>query len=199
MATPPELADKRKIARVIALAPRVSFSFPYRLDQIGTPANVYLKRGEHVDFDEDDITEIDGTINNLVESKAILVIRIGYDHDAEEVGYTPANPGAWAPIPPVNVQQALDSLVGCCGNWAIKTVSGHYTLTLADTFLKVNSVAPAIITLPPLTKGKLFVVKRMGTGLVTVVGLIDGAPQITIDYPYQSLSFIGDTTEWSLW
>ena len=82
---------------------------------------------------------------------------------------------------------------------AIKTISSYYTASVGDYTLLCNSTLT--ITLPDATgaTGRIYVIKNIGTGIVTVSRsgqTIDGAASQTLSNQYQSMMIQSDGNEW---
>lgn len=95
------ISRKPKYIRVHALA-RVSLQFPYRIDEQGKPANIVLKKGQSVDLDEDDISELSG----LPAPNQVRVEQVGYAYPASLLGYTTLSGEV------ISVQDAIQAIVG---------------------------------------------------------------------------------------
>ena len=77
-------------------------------------------------------------------------------------------------------------------------VTGHYTLSEADTYLAV--LGGYTVTLSGPEKARKIIIKdeagSAGTSPITVVGTIDGTADYTINTSYGSLTLISDGSNW---
>jgi len=83
----------------------------------------------------------------------------------------------------------------------IRTVTTSSSLLSTDFYVLVSSSSPIAITLPLATVsgGKVFTVKSIGTGVVTITplgGLIDGAANFLLNTQYQGATFGCDGGNW---
>jgi hypothetical protein len=83
----------------------------------------------------------------------------------------------------------------------IRTVTSSVPLNQDDFYVLVSSSSPTTITLPlaATSGGKVFTVKSIGTGVVTITplgGLIDGAANFLLNTQYQGATFGCDGGNW---
>lgn len=82
----PFAINKPKVLRITATT-RVSIQFPFHLDVQGSPDNVVLNVGDSHEFTQDDLIELDNTIQNLLQSGQIITETIGFPTPASDISY----------------------------------------------------------------------------------------------------------------
>lgn len=92
---------------------------------------------------------------------------------------------------------------GASPAYAVKTVTSSYTATASDYTILGNNSSDITVTLPPAADntGKMFVVKRLGTGSLVVKGsgtdvFIDRGVSVTIFGQYQGILIQSIGTHW---
>lgn len=83
---------------------------------------------------------------------------------------------------------------------AIKTVTAAYTITANDSTILVNSTSAITITLPAGVSGRIYTIKNISSGAVTIATTssqtIDGASTQSLSAQYDKLSVQSDGTSW---
>lgn len=89
------------------------------------------------------------------------------------------------------------SLTGSRINSTVTTTTA-ITMAIATYYLRVNSASAINITLPTATSGKEIIVKNINTGVVTLVGTVDGVVNPTLATQYKYVHLIGNGTNWDI-
>jgi len=81
----------------------------------------------------------------------------------------------------------------------VKTVTAAYTMSMADYCVLAGGTTAYTVTLPPVSPGVVVIVKRIGTGTITVApasGTIDGAASVALGTQYMAMTLACDGTNW---
>lgn len=83
---------------------------------------------------------------------------------------------------------------------AVQEQAASYTMLLTDLFCLVSGTATITLTTAGASVGKLYRVKNVGTGVVTVIpqsGTVDGSPSALLPLQYQAVDFVFDGTNFN--
>jgi len=83
---------------------------------------------------------------------------------------------------------------------AVQEQTASYTMLVTDLYCLVNGSATITLTSTGASVGKLYRVKNVGTGVVTVIpqsGTVDGSPSAQLPLQYQAVDFVFDGTNFN--